>query len=139
VEIVGVQVTLTVPDELYRQAEAVAKATNQAVAEVLVESIRLDWHTTIDDASWPPLPDDEEHQEMAREEAAYRAIHAELYARFPGQYVAVYQGQLVDHDTDANALFERIDKDYPDEIVLMTQVREAPEQEFTILSPRLEV
>jgi hypothetical protein len=61
------------------------------------------------------------------DEGAYRAMHAELYARYPGQYVAVYQGQLVDHDPDGEALFERIDQRFPDEIVLMTQVRETPE------------
>jgi hypothetical protein len=43
-----------------------------------------------------------------------------------GQHVAIYGGQLVDHDQDFAALFERIEKAYPDEFVWLATVGEEP-------------
>ncbi len=75
---------------------------------------------------------------MQQETDAFRAMHADLLAKYPNEYVAVHQGQLVDHDSDQLALFMRIDKQYPDIPVLITQVLPEPEEIYTFRSPRLD-
>lgn len=77
-------------------------------------------------------------RKIDQEMEAYRAMHAELKRRFLGQYVAVHDGKLVDHDTDRGALSRRVRQEYGNVAVLITPVEEEPEREFTILSPRLE-
>ena len=74
---------------------------------------------------------------MAAEEAAYRNMHAELMARYAGQYVAIYGGRLIDHDPDELALLRRLDAHHPDNVVLMKRVRPLPEPELRVRSPRL--
>lgn len=74
---------------------------------------------------------------MRREEAAYRAMHVELWQKYPHQHVAIYQGELVDHDRDAATLYLRMRRQYPGEFVLMTPVGPKAEEEYRLLSPRL--
>lgn len=66
----------------------------------------------------------------------FQQLHASLMKLYLNQYVAIYQGQLVDHDGDKLALFQRIEETYPNEFVLMRPVREQPEREFYFRSPR---
>lgn len=73
---------------------------------------------------------------MDREVAAFRQLHVSLLKHYRGEYVAIHQGQLVDHDSDKVALLERIEKTYPDEFVLIRPVQEQPEREFYFRSPR---
>lgn len=74
---------------------------------------------------------------MAREEAAYRAMHQELLASYAGQYVAIYNGQLVDHDQDGTALYLRVRKQFPGEFVLIASVQPEPAETYEVYSPRL--
>ncbi len=83
-------------------------------------------------------PDDDERQKaMDREESAYQAMHAELYAQYAGQHVAIFQGELVDHDEDGNILYQRVRQKYPGKFVLITPVDPTPEEIYRMLSPRL--
>lgn len=85
-------------------------------------------------------PDDDERQKaMDREETAYQAMHAELYAQYAGQHVAIFQGELVDHDEDGNILYQRVRQKYPGKFVLITPVDPTPEEIYRILSPHLVV
>jgi len=79
----------------------------------------------------------EADQILEREAAAFAALHAELLARFPDKYVAIHREQLVDHDVDQTVLYLRVLTQYPDEIVLIRQVRPTLEMTYTIRSPRL--
>lgn len=74
---------------------------------------------------------------LARETAAFRAMHQQLLERYPTEFVAIYRGQLIDHDVDQLALYLRIDELYPDEIILIKQVLPEVEEIYTIRSPRL--
>ena len=65
-------------------------------------------------------------------------MHADLLQRYEGQHVAVYQGNVVDHDPDLLALYLRIDQKYPDDVVLIRQVRPEVERIIHIRSPRFE-
>lgn len=70
------------------------------------------------------------------EVAAFQNLHPELLKNYPNQYVAIYQGRLIDHDADKLALFKRIDATHPNQFVLMRPVLIHPEREFHLRSPR---
>ena len=78
----------------------------------------------------------EAEQKMAQEIEAFRAMHGHLLAQHPNQYVAIYQGQLVDHDADQLTLFLRVDEQYPNEVVLIRQVLRDVDPVYTVHSTR---
>lgn len=73
-----------------------------------------------------------------REMVAYIALHPQLKKEFFGQYVAIYGGKLIDHDTDRRALYMRMMAQYPDEFVWVSKVEEEPIRTFVVRSPRLD-
>ncbi len=86
----------------------------------------------------PSFPVHENRSAMERNVAAYRSIHSELVERYLGQYVAICDEKLVDHDPDPLQLLERVQRNYPDQIVLRRKVERAPERELRIRHPRFE-
>ncbi|MEM7131872.1 MAG: type II toxin-antitoxin system RelB/DinJ family antitoxin [Chloroflexota bacterium] len=78
-----------------------------------------------------------EHEAILKEREAYEVMHTELRELYPDQYVAVYQGEVVDHDSDKVALIIRRREKYPNKTVLITQVEESPERKtLNFRSPR---
>jgi prevent-host-death family protein len=77
------------------------------------------------------------NDDMDREIAAYEAQYTGLVASYLGQYVAFYQGELVDHDQDQVALLKRIDGRFPSAIVLIRQVQPTLPGPIQIRSPHL--
>ena len=65
--------------------------------------------------------------EWEPEFAAFQRMHSLWREQFAGQYVAVYDGQLIDHDTSFERLLGRISTLHPDEFVLIRPIREEPE------------
>ena len=80
----------------------------------------------------------EAQRAMEQEAEAFRRLHPELLATIPGQYAAVCRGQLVDHDVDQLALYQRIEARFQGLPVLIRQVRPDVEQTIMIHSPRIE-
>lgn len=105
------QITISIPQNLYRRAHELANRRNQPVNEVLEAAIAL--------AEAELLRTAVQETTMGQEEAAYQAMYAELAAQHNGEFVAIYQGQLIDHDLDELALLRRLDAQYPDEVVLI--------------------
>ena len=68
----------------------------------------------------------------------YGALHAELVMTYLGQYVAICEGQLVDHDHDPVSLLQRIRTQYPGKVVLRRKVESVPEKQLRIRHPRIE-
>lgn len=64
-------------------------------------------------------------------------MHSELLAKYPYQFVAIFQGKLVDHDQDVVALSQRINGNFSDETVLITDVLPEVSPEIIVRSPRL--
>lgn len=77
-------------------------------------------------------------QEMAQEAQAFRRLHPDLLATIPGQYAAIYRGELVDHDADQMALYQRIEARFSGLPVLIRQVRAEVEMTIIVHSPRIE-
>jgi hypothetical protein len=131
----GTQILLTVPDELYRRVEQLARSRKQNIDAVLVDVLdevlpRSQKSTVEDNLTYEP------DEAVEREKSAYIALHPALWQKYPGQHVAIYNGQLVDHDVDFAALYDRIDRQYPDEFVWLTQVKPEPIETVVVRSPR---
>lgn len=59
---------------------------------------------------------------LDREMATYAAMHADLWHKHPGQWVAVYQGRLIDQAADEITLVGRIRAKLGEVPVLICQV-----------------
>lgn len=127
-------VTLTVPDELYRRAERMARLKDQDVrdllTEVLTKSILQDQALERDGLIYDP------DEVVEREKAAYIAMHPMLWREHAGEHVAIHGGKLIDHDVDGVALSQRIYEKYPNEFVLIRQVESEPDRVLKFRSPR---
>lgn len=121
------QVTLTIPDTLYKKAKRLARTLNRNVSDVLVEAIQLD----------AVVLSTEEDPIVEQERETFLELHLVLWEKYPGEYIAIHGGKLIDHDGDRSALFARIEQQYPVEFVLMRCVEAQPEVIYQFRSPRL--
>ena len=121
-------VTLTIPQSLYRRAEQLAWQRNKDVIDVLDEAVTLAEFEL--DGLTP------EEVAMEREEVTYRQLHPQLLAAYEAAFVAIFQGQLVDVDKNEIALLHRIKAQYPGKTVLIKQVRPLPESVLHFRSPK---
>lgn len=79
-----------------------------------------------------------DRERIKAEAQAFQSQHAELVRNYLGQFVAIYNGHLVDHDPDFEALHGRIRQKFGQQPVLLRQVEIQPERELVFRSPRLE-
>lgn len=115
---------IRIQEQTYTQLARAAQA-QQLSAEALAEKIIREHLRAI------------EQQEMAREIEAYAAQHAQILEKYRGEYIAMYQGEIVDHDKGITELFERIDQRFPDETVLLKEVKEQIDEVINIPSFRI--
>jgi hypothetical protein len=73
---------------------------------------------------------------IAREEAAFYRMHVDLLQKYLGEYVAVYNEEMVDHDRDQVALYLRIKALYPGQFVWIVPVRETAVEEYNMRPAR---
>ena len=76
--------------------------------------------------------------QVAQEETAYQAQHAQLLTQFPGQFIAMHNGQVIDHDTDELALFLRVRRQFSQIGILIKHVTLEVEEVWQMRSPCLE-
>jgi hypothetical protein len=125
------QITISIPQTLYRRARELARSRNRPVDDVLVELL---------DQALPPDEKgevDDEETAVKREMQAYITLHPMLKEKYPGQHVAIYEGKLIDVDQDYGALYQRIDAQYPNEFVWLATVGEEAMPTLVFRSPRL--
>ena len=117
-------ITVTLDDQIERQVTKIAH--NQAVTpdEIVEKAIRSYLQT-------------EASLILARETAAFRAMHQELLDKYAGKYVAIHQGQVIDYGAKLGEVYARIDTKYPDETILIKRVQPEVERVATIRSPRI--
>jgi hypothetical protein len=65
-------------------------------------------------------------------------MQAELEAKYPGEFVALHQGQVVDHDSDVVHLEQRVAEKWGEVAVLIAPVSSEPRRELSTVSFRLE-
>jgi len=77
-------------------------------------------------------------EKIRRETEAFRAQYRTLLTDYAGQYVAVHQGQVSDHDPDLRVLHLRVFEKVGHIPVLLKLVTAEPERELVFRGPRLE-
>jgi hypothetical protein len=80
------------------------------------------------------------HQsKIRRETEAFVAQHQELLAAYPEQYIAMHEGNVIDHDTDLRTLHLRVYQQVGHTPVLLKKVTDATAtKELVFRSPRLQ-
>ena len=79
-----------------------------------------------------------EQEAIHDETEAFWAMHEQLRGQYAGQYIAVYQGAVVDHDGDVSRLEQRIRERFGLLPVLIAPVEPAPPRELRWRGGRLE-
>ncbi len=130
----SIQVVLDLPDQVYERAQQLAQSRRQAVTDVITRV--LDDALPLDESGEEIEAWSESNEALDREMQAYIAMHPLLKEKYFGQHVAVYGGQLIDHDKDFDSLYARVRKQYPDEIVWISTVKAEPVETIYIRSPR---
>jgi hypothetical protein len=125
------QVTVTIPENIYLRAERLADETEQNIADLLADVIVHSESLQAEEQNGTP------DQAVAREKSAFFALHRMLRQQYDGEYVAVYQGKVIDHDPSFAALYKRVDAQYPDDFVLIRRVEAEPERVYHFRSPRM--
>lgn len=126
-------VTLTIPENIYQEAKQQANRQHLSVETVVSQRLRELWQTRPWDDT-PPEPLTPEEQLMWQEVEAYKAMHPLLVKQYLGQYVAIHQGKVVDHDWDEEALMRRRRQNYPDAVVMVDKVELEPQHELYVPS-----
>ena len=126
-------VTVSIPEALLHRARKLARVRRRRVDTVIAELL---------DEALPPakeaaIPSEADEAAITREMEAYVALHPSLKANYLGQYVAILDGQLVDHDGDPSALYQRIVARYGDRFVWLTAVEEEALTTLVFRSPRI--
>ena len=123
-----IEITLAVSDPVYQQAAQLAQRTNRPVEEVLADTL---------EQAFSPFGVDACRPIMQQEEAAFEAMRATLWEQFPNQYVALHQGQVIDHDSDQVLLVQRVRQKIPrQQVVLFRQVTAVEPPPLRFRSPR---
>lgn len=131
----ALQVTVKLSEQLYRQVQQMAQREQKDVPEAI--TAYLEHHLLSEETlTHQTFPQTDPDPGVEQERAAYLQLHAELWQKHPGKYVAIYQGELVDYDPDKNALLGRIEKMYPTQFVLVRRVEAEPELIYTFHSTR---
>ncbi|MEM7532262.1 MAG: DUF5678 domain-containing protein [Chloroflexota bacterium] len=100
-----------------------------------------DEENSLDFLSWIDEPfvseQDEDSKIIAQESEAYRQMHSKLLDTYQGQYVAIHQAKLVDHDEDEMILYYRVREKYGTKPILMRRVEKEVIQTMRIPSSML--
>jgi len=130
------RITITLPEPLYKRARALARVSRRSLDSIIADA--LDRGLPAVPADSPFAVDEAVDKSLAQETIAYEKMHEQLMSQYADEYVAIFNGQLIDHDTDPSALLRRVDAVHPDDIVLVKRVVPLPEPEIRVRSPQLE-
>ena len=87
--------------------------------------------------AFPDRKIDAEGEALLREQKAFETMHPDLLARYPGQYVAVLGGKVIDHDENQYELWIRTHNGFPEMPVLIKPIFPDPVERYKRRSPRL--
>lgn len=120
-------ITLTLPVSVLEQVAQVAAETDSEIAQVLRSVVAHSFQTVYVHP---------QRAAMQVEEAVFRLLQQTLPVSLRNQFVAIHGGQVVDHDSDEDALLDRVQRDYPHKVVLVRHVAENQDKVLRIRSPR---
>lgn len=117
--------TMTIEPALYQRMMQTANTQDVTLEDVLQEALQHYF--------W-----DLDRQKIRDEAKQYRQNHAQLKETFLGQFVALHEGQVVDHDTEFMPLYQRVRGKFAPVAVMITQVRETADEIISRRGFRLE-
>ena len=79
-----------------------------------------------------------QREKIRAETDAFHAQKTELLTQYDGEYVAIHQSNVIDHDPDLRALHLRVFARLGHTPVLLKQVTPEAERELVFRSPRFE-
>jgi hypothetical protein len=103
---------------LERDAEQEARSISDIVNEAVERYLR-----------------ERQRAKLDQEIAAYESMHAELWQKYPTQWVAIHKQKLVDHDSDRQALYRRVRARYGRTSVLIREVTDQSQEEIWLRTP----
>jgi frataxin-like iron-binding protein CyaY len=109
-------------DDLREILESNAQQESRTLNDIVNEAVGLYVHRM-------------QQAKIDREVEAYEQMHDSLRDRFLGQWVAIHNQQLVDHDADRDVLHRRIRDKYGRTSVLIRRVSESPIHEIWMRTP----
>jgi hypothetical protein len=120
------EITITLDETTYALMSNEAKVKHLKIEEMIAEAAREKYNPWEMDGNDP----------MEAEFEAYVQLHSDLYRLYPNQWVAIYGGQLIDHDLDINALESRLALSHPDAVIYVDKVVSQIVTEIVVRSPR---
>lgn len=100
--------TVAVEAELYDRIEKAAKKHKADIDELLNQAIRRYlWEL--------------DRRKISDESKIYRQQYVELKAKYEGQYIAMHEGQVVDHDPDFEVLYQWVRQQFEHTPVMITK------------------
>lgn len=78
------------------------------------------------------------HEKIRSETDAFHRLFGNLVRDYFGQYVAIHNQEVIDHDPDLRALHLRVHARLGRMPVLLKQVTDEPEHELVFRSPKFE-
>lgn len=113
---------ILLPSDLQVAVSQIAEQEAKSVEEVLHEAVRH-------------YQRELNREKLKREIAAYETMHGQLKEKFFGEWVAVHEGQLVDHDSDRAMLYARVRQHYGSLSILIREVAEMPAPDLWLRTP----
>ena len=113
---------ILLPSDLQTTVTQLAEQESKSVDEVLHEAVRH-------------YQRERNREKLKREIVAYEAMHPQLKEHYFGEWVAVHEGQLVDHDADRAALYLRVRQTYGPISVLIRAVEDEPSRDLWWRTP----
>ena len=117
--------TVTIEGELADQVTHLAATGAQSAESLVNEAVRR-------------YLSERQREKIRAEEEAFARQRDTLRERYLGQYVAMHEGAVIDHDPDVRALHLRIFARLGHLPVLLKRVTDEPERPLIFRSPRLE-
>jgi hypothetical protein len=114
---------VTIPSSLLAEANEAAQQEGITVDQLVAEALRQRLKQR-------------RHDQFEAEARAFEAMHARLLKEYHGQFVAIYNGQVIDHDPDKGALYKRVRRRLGRTPVYFQQVTEDILPTFHLRSPR---
>ena len=83
------------------------------------------------------IPEREHDAQFENEREAFWSQYPELLKQYVGQYVAVYQGKMIDHDEDKRRLIQRVYENLGYVPVYIQRVSPEGRPRYRLSSPRV--
>ena len=124
-----VEIVFTLPQDLVSLAQEAGLLTNTRLANWIEQEL--------DRSHEASFGVDQSLEILRRENEVFARLQAELRVAYPNEFVAIHNGQVMDHDLNRRALFARVSSTIGLTPFLLKHVETNARQEFTFRSPRL--